>query len=260
MSAKNESASRSEKMPLDQRIRSPFATPLDLPPPFRAVALREVGDAFAHAQSVAAREGAGFLVHVGRYDLAEFALVLEPDEPLRTARRAHYAGMAALADALAALAPPEKPIEIVWPDAIWVDGGLVGGGRLGTPPVADENAPPPWLVFGASIRTVAMGVAEPGLLPLSAALEDEGFDIGLGKLVEKFARHFMTAIDAWQQDGFDHVARSYLMRLKPERGVTFAIDQNGDLLCRRDGRTERRELESALAVPSWLDPATGGPR
>ena len=83
--------------------------------------------------AVAAEEGAGTLVHVGRFDLAEFAVVLEPEEPLRTARRALYAGLAALADALAVHAPPERPITFDWPDAVRVDGGLVGGGRLGWP-------------------------------------------------------------------------------------------------------------------------------
>jgi hypothetical protein len=29
---------------------------------------------------------------------------------------------------------------------------------------------------------------------------------------------------------------------------------------RRAGKVERRALVPALAVPSWLDPATGGPR
>ena len=111
--------------------------------------LREVGDAFAHAVSIAAEEGAGTLVYVGRFDLAEFAVVLEPDEPLRTARRAFYAGMAALADALLTYAPPEKPVTIDWPDTIRVDGGLVGGGRLAWPEDAREDEPPDWLVFGA---------------------------------------------------------------------------------------------------------------
>src|SRR3954465_7665629 len=106
---------------------------LDLPPPFRLVTLREVGDAFVHAQQVAAEEGAGTLVYVGRFDMAEFAVVLEPDEALRTARRAFYAGMVALTDALRAYAPPNKAVTIDWPDAIRVDGGLVGGGRLGWP-------------------------------------------------------------------------------------------------------------------------------
>ena len=131
------------------------APALDLPPPFRLVTLREVGDAMAHATEIAAEEGAGTLVHVGRFDLAEFAVVLEPDEPLWQARRAIYAGSAALADALAVHAPPERPIEFDWPDAIRVDGGLVGGVRLEWPIGADENEPAPWLVFGAMIRTVA---------------------------------------------------------------------------------------------------------
>ena len=41
-----------------------------------------MGDAFAHATSIAAEQGAGTLVYVGRFDLAEFAVVLEPEEPL----------------------------------------------------------------------------------------------------------------------------------------------------------------------------------
>jgi hypothetical protein len=252
-------------MPLEPRTRKRRSAPrsLDLPPPFRAVALREVGDAFAHAIRVAPDEGAGTLVHVGRFDLAEFAVILEPDEPLRSARRALYAGLAALADTLAAHAPPEKPITIVWPDAILVDGGLVGGGRLGWPEDAEEDAPPAWLVFAGMIRTVSLGGEEGGLRPLAAALENEGFaDLGAGRLIESFARHLMAVIDIWQQDGFAEVAKSYLARLKPEAGVRGAIGDNGDLLLRHvdAGSIERRPLLPALAQPSWRDPATGGLR
>src|SRR3954468_22900414 len=97
-------------MPSQPRFSMPFAAALDLPPGFRAVTLREVGDAFAHAKANAAELGAGTLVFVGRFDLVEFAVVLGPDEPLRTAPRAFYAGMAALTDALMAYAPPERTI------------------------------------------------------------------------------------------------------------------------------------------------------
>jgi hypothetical protein len=250
-------------MPLETRSRAqtPLTPGLDLPPPFRLVTLREVGDAFAHAVGIAGREGAGTLVYVGRFDLAEFAVVLEPEEPLRTARRALYAGVCALGDALAVHAPPEKPITFGWPDAIQVDGGLVGGARLASPLGANEQEPPAWLVFGAMIRTVAMGEGEPGLRPLGAALEDEGFDdLGSGRLVECFARHLMVAIDAWQEQGFGEVAKNYLARLAPQPGVRRDIDDNGDLLVRRVGEVERRPLVPALAAPSWLDPATGRPR
>src|ERR1700754_2978708 len=124
-------------MPFETRLNMPFAAALELPPGFRLVTLREVGDAFAHAKANAAELGAGTLVHVGRFDLAEFAVVLEPEEPLCTARRALYAGMAALGNALAAHAPPEKPISFDWPDAVRVDGGLVGGGQLAWPAGTD---------------------------------------------------------------------------------------------------------------------------
>jgi len=72
-------------------------------------------------------------------------------------------GICALGDALAVHAPPEKPITFDWPDAIHVDGGLVGGGDSPGPPDADEHEPPAWLVFGATIRTVAMNENEAGL-------------------------------------------------------------------------------------------------
>ena len=252
-------------MPLDRSRRARTPPALDLPPPYRLITLREVGDAFAHARSIAADEGAGTLVYVGRFDLAEFAVVLEPDEPLRLARRAFYAGMVALADALAAHAPPEKPMSIDWPDAIRVDGGLIGGGRLAWPDGADENEPPQWLVFGAMIRTVAMGEDEPGLRPLSSALEAEGFDdLGSGRLVESFARHLMVATDAWQEKGFGEIAKSYLARLAPAAsGVRRELVDNGDLLLRRMAvaEPERHVLTHALAqAPSWRDPETGGPK
>lgn len=250
-------------MPPQTRLRTPFADVLDLPPPFTPVSLREAGDAFAHAVAIAPEAGAGTLVHVGRFDLAEFAVVLEPDEPLRTARRAFYAGMVALYDALLAHAPPEKPITIDWPGTMRVDGGLVGGARFAWPTGAAEDEPAPWLVFGAMIRTVAMSDKEPGLRPLGAALEEEGFDdLGSGRLVESFARHLMVIVDAWQERGFAAVARQYLPQLAPEPSVRRDIDENGDLLVRRMGKVEaeRRALVSALATPAWLDPATGGPR
>src|ERR1035437_2202017 len=129
-------------MPTETRAR-PLAPELTLPPPFTLVRLRELGDAFAHAKSIAAEQGAGTLVYVGRFDLAEFAVVLEPDEPLAQARGAFYAGMAALADALAAHAQPETAITIDWPDSIAVNHR--GGGSL--PPAFSWS---PWRPGGSA--------------------------------------------------------------------------------------------------------------
>jgi len=236
---------------------------LALPPPFTAVRLCERGDAFAHAQAIAADSGAGTLVHVGRFDLAEFALVLEPEQPLRVARCALYAGMIALADALVAAAEPETAIAMAWPDAIRVNGGLVGGGRLAWPAGIGEEEVPSWLVFGAMIRVQSMSGQEPGVNPQITALAEEGFaDVRTDALVESFARHFMVALDAWQESGFAVLARGYLPRLDREKGVRRDLDDNGDLLLRRVGSEApvRRSFVAALTKPSWLDPATGEPR
>jgi hypothetical protein len=235
---------------------------LDLPPPFRVVMLREVGDAFAYACANAARLGAGTLVYVGRFDLAEFAVVLEPEEPTAAARRVFYAGMIALIDALAARAPPETPIAIEWPDAIYIDGGLIGGGRLGWPEGADDHAAPDWLVFGATIRTAFLIGDEPGRHPLATALEEEGFgDFDSRQLVEGFARHLMVALDRWQEVGFAAIARDYGAKLKSPEGEPREIGGDGDLAIRRLGKPfEHRKLLPALESPSWLDPGTGGPR
>jgi biotin-(acetyl-CoA carboxylase) ligase len=242
---------------------SSVSEPIDLPPPFTLVRLRESRDAFTHAIEIAEESGAGTLTYVGRFDLTEFAVVLEPGEPLRTARRAFYAGMVALTDALRAYAPPNKEIAIDWPDAIRVDGGLVGGGQLGWPSSAKEDEPPRWLVFGAMIRTVAMTEKEVGLHPLASALDHEGFgEAGAIQVTESFARHLMRALDAWQADGFDGIAHEFLSRLPRVRQTTYGIADNGDLLMRRIGTntTDRNDLRSGLLSPSWLDPKLGGPR
>jgi hypothetical protein len=245
-----------------KRVRTRGERTLDLPPPYALVTLREVGDAFQHACRIAPEAGAGTLVYVGRFDLAEFAVILEPEEPLKVARFAFYAGMNALIDAVIALAPPERPIEFGWPDAIRVNGGLVGGGRLGWPAEAKENEPPAWLVFGSMIRTVAMTEHGAGLIPLGTALDEEGFgETDSGRIVESFARHLMLMLDYWQTGELGALSKAYLSHLPAPSGVVHQIDARGDLVTRHlnEARpiTDRQALLSRLATPSWLDPQTG---
>jgi biotin-(acetyl-CoA carboxylase) ligase len=245
------------------RIREKYAGEIDLPPLFRLVTLREAGDAFVHAQQIAAKSGAGTLVWVRRFDLVEFAVVLEPEEPLASARRVLYAGMSALVDALSFHAPPETLIAIEWPDAILVDGGVVGGARLAWPKNADEKAPPSWLVFGAMIRTAILSPDEPGIRPQAAALDEEGFDdLGSGQLLSTFARHFMSSINTWQQDGFRPIMENYLAYLPADEQLERTIDGTGDLLIRQKGKTqvEKRRLLPAIEPVAWFDPETGSPR
>lgn len=237
------------------------ARALDLPPLFRAVALREHGDAFVHAETHATALGAGTLVFVGRFDVAEFAVILEPEETLADARRVFYAGMVALGDTLASLAPPDTPITIAWPDAVEIDGGLVGGGRLAWPQDTEEDAIPAWLVFGAVIRLFSL-TTDPGLYPLSTALHEEGFGgIGAERFIESFARHLMMALDRWREGDLAGLIRDYIAKLPRTPGIALAIAPSGDLRREEHGRPSAlRTLRSALKTASWLDPTTGAPR
>src|SRR5690348_11454765 len=91
---------------------------IQLPPVYDVIALEDGCDAFGHACRIAGETGAGTFVFVRRFDVLDFAVVLEPDEPLMSARRAVFAGMSAMADALAAFSPPEKPITFAWPTTV----------------------------------------------------------------------------------------------------------------------------------------------
>jgi biotin-(acetyl-CoA carboxylase) ligase len=238
---------------------------LDLPPGYTLVALREAGDAFAHGCEIAEQAGAGTLVWVRRYDLVEFAVVLEPDEPLQSARRALFAGMNAVADAIAAHCPPEREVNFDWPDMVIFDGGLLGGARLGWPPGCAETDVPPWLVFGVILRAADMAHVEEVQAAAGVSLLGEGFEmVDTDAIIESFARHLMTAFDRWKERGFEAIARDYLERLpKRKAGERRAIDSNGDLLVASPASSEPLEqtsLVDALARAKWYDPHARGPK
>lgn len=238
--------------------------PLDLPPGYTLVSLREYGDAFAHGCSIAAETGAGTLVWVRRYDLVEFAVVLEPDEPLTSARRAFFAGMNATADAIAVHCPPERDVQFTWPDTILFDGGLLGGGRLGWPKDCREDEVPAWLVFGVILRAADMAHMDETVAAGGVALLNEGFEmVETEAIVGSFARHLMAAFDRWNERGFEPIARDYLERLtKQTASQRRGIDVNGDLLvsAAAKGAPERTGLLDALASVAWYDPEYRAPK
>jgi biotin-(acetyl-CoA carboxylase) ligase len=230
-----------------------------LPPGFSLVTLRESGDAFAHAQVIAGEAGAATLVWVRRFDIVEFAVVLEPDSALHEARLAHYLAMSALADALAVHCPPERPILFRWPDALTYDLGLIGGGRLAWPLACGEDETPDWLVFGAMLRASTMSPFQLGHTGVGMA--EEGFEeVDAVDLIEAFARHLMLGVARWQGEGPKVTVRRWLDRLDKVTGTRHGIEADGDLVATTQGGTQRRSLVEALARADWLDRDSGGPK
>lgn len=229
-----------------------------LPPSFRLVTLRERDDAFRHACRLGA-DAVGTLVWVPRFHLLELAVVLGPDEPLRSARRAFYVGMAALAYAVGAYAPPDKPVQFVWPDTLLFDRARLGGGRLGWPEGCGEDDTPDWLVFSAMVLLSKHGAGDSGLTPGSTSLEDEGCEGQPGDLVGSFARHLLRGFHLWSDEGFDAIGTEYTSRLaEPETALRPRLAENGDLLFGHPAK--RLELGPALNHVGWLDARAGRPR
>ena len=229
-----------------------------LPPGFTCTTLRESGDAFAHAVRHAAELGAGSLVWVRRFDLVEFAVVLEPEAPLSAARLAHYMGMNALADMMAVHCPPERSLFFNWPDAVLLDHGLLGGGRTAWPEGCGEDEEPAWIVFGAMLRAVASESFEGGArrvgLGAGVAMDELGFDdVSSADMIESFCRHLMSGVDQWTTKGPKAVVKRWLDRLAPEVGMRQGVEPNGDLLVRTQAGEIRKSLIEALARADWYD-------
>jgi hypothetical protein len=232
---------------------------LDLPPVFTLTSLREAGDAFRHATELREKT-AGRLVWARRFQLAEFAVVLEPAEPLAEARLAFFAAMNALADTLAVHCPPEKPVAFAWPDMVTLDGGVLGGGRLAWNAGCAEDETPDWLVFGAMLRTAGHSRTEPGTWQRGVALAEEGiWDVHPAHIVEGFARHLMSALYNWAEFGSAHEVSRWTERLHQTPGLPVSLDSEGNLCEGLGARASKRLLTEALARPSWLDPQTGEP-
>jgi biotin-(acetyl-CoA carboxylase) ligase len=237
----------------------------DFPPLVTPHRLRERRDAFSEAVARALEEGAGSLFFVGRFELLEFAIVLEPAEPLRLARKIFFAGMNAMADALSALAPPEKPIAFRYPGSLYFDGALIGGGRLAVPTGCGEDQPPDWLVFGGMVRAGGMRDMGTGLAPEITTLDDEGFENWSPELfAASFARHFMVEVDSWGEKGFSGIGPRYLGRLEKVKGQgKRGIDVNGDLLIHPASGAEgavREDFRALLAAADWYDSVLNEPR
>lgn len=224
---------------------------LRLPPAFT---LHEAADhdLMGQACALAPVQGAGTFLVQRRGGVLGMAVVLEPEQPLAEARMAFVLGMVALADALAAHCPPERPVRLVWPDTLVYDKARLGGGRLAVAPGTAEGDVPDWMVFCAEVLESRPGLDAPGRYPDTTSLTEEAFDPA-ERLVETFASYLMLYFDRWAHEGLAAVTNRYLMRIDPPllKGVRRI---EGDRLVEITPSGGRRypALAEALAQPlAW---------
>jgi hypothetical protein len=218
---------------------------LILPPPYDQHWLDE-GDIAARAVAMAPDHGAGTLVWGLRPGAApgrlDFAVVLEPDEPMAQARRAYLAGLLAVAEALAAHCAPEMAVRVTAKGEVQLDGSRVGGLRL-IAPEGGEGDTPGWLVLAAEMIADRDHLAEVGRFPASISLAEQGLE-DPPAVVESFAAHLMLAFDRMKHDGFGWIATRLSGRL--------AEGKIGDDAIWTQGPT-RLTLAALLRDAPWRD-------
>ncbi|OYD82230.1 biotin/lipoate--protein ligase family protein [Azospirillum brasilense] len=186
---------------------------LTLPPIFRPWPA-EAGGPFATACRFAAEGAApGTLVHAGRRDRLDVAVVLVPDRPDAGDGLAAVT-LVALADALEALGPPNQSIRFDGTGRLLLNGAVAGGVTVALGPGAEDGLPA-WAVVGAELEVLGdPDDPDPGRRPDRTALREEGFgDTDAVAVLESFTRHFLTWIDRWMDAGFEPVRRVWEQRL-----------------------------------------------
>ncbi|WP_457936415.1 biotin/lipoate--protein ligase family protein [Mesorhizobium sp. 10J20-29] len=234
------------------------------PPAFDGHAVDPEHDLLAEALSGAAAGtyGAGDLIWSRSTDRAAAMIVLEPDVPLSRAVQMGPTLMVAIGDALGAIGPPNLALTFRWPFTVLANGGRIGRVVLAAPENAALEVVPSFLIVGfeLALKNADNGADEPGRHPDMTALHEEGGgEIERTELVEAVARHFLSWIDGWQQEGFRGVHQSWLARAHDMNGPVegrlasffwsgqmLGLDEEGGLLVSENGVTSAIPVAAAL--------------
>lgn len=229
----------------------------DFPPLFdgRAVADDPFEAAVAAAEAAC---DAGLILYRPSDTDVDAALVLAPDVPLADAAAMLLVAANGFADAFGALAPPEVALQLDWPAGIRIEGAQCGGLRGASPHCAPEEVPD-WLVLGLSVPLARQELSEPGERPDETDLRSEGVDLAADDLLSAWARHTLSWIARWEDEGLAPVHRDWLARaaglgkettVRPASGVrtgTFqGLDERGGILLKREGGADLVPLTDML--------------
>ena len=236
-----------------------------LPPLFRALAVTPDIDPFERGLQAAAEaaEAGTVLWSIGE-ERCQAAVVLAPEHALEDSLPVVLVAMLGLGDALAALLPPVVAVTFTWPDRIEVNGGVVGGVRLASARTEKPTDVPDWIVVGYGLAVRGRADGEAGGRPGHTTLADQGCEIACIDLVEHFARHFLSWINRWQQDGVAPVRQAWLSRAaglsstievvsgpQTKQGIFTGLTDTGSIRLMRHGITQTVSLEEAMKTPSW---------
>ncbi len=164
------------------------------------------------------KAGAGDLFWSNNAHIAKIAIVLEPEVDRATSLQMVPLAVVALCDCLAILLPPQVAVQIRGGDDVIVNAGKVGGVRAAISKTNTESEVPDWLVVAIEVAISRRETdPEPGLQPDVTTLDEEGCEnTDVVNFIQTFARHFLSWLAGWQDDGFAPVVRAWKFKAEAE--------------------------------------------
>ena len=249
--------------------------PPRLPPAYRLVALDSVGSTNDEARRLA-EEGAedGTLVWAreqsdgrgrrGRHWESPrgnlyLSLVLRPQCSLAEAAQLGFVAALGLGDAIGSVAPPLIEATYKWPNDVLVNGRKAAGILLESQ--GGEGSACDWLVLGLGANLASF--PEDTEFP-ATSLRFEGCPLEVDEvaLLEAFAKHFLTWVNRWLEEGFAPIRKGWRnhahglgevtrVRLAREElsGVFKDLDETGALILGVADGGERRVTAGEVYFP-----------
>ncbi len=248
-------------MTADDTSRQP-----DLPPAYRLLSFDEIDSTNSEArrQALAGAED-GTLIWAlrqtkGRGRQARswssppgnlyISLVLRPDCSASQAAQLSFVAALALYDAIGSLLPPAVECHLKWPNDVLVGERKIAGILLESQLSAQGGLE--WLILGIGLN---VGRHPQEARVEATSLQDEGSDRSVDVVIalEAVARHFLTWVNRWLEDGFEPIRSTWLqrafglgkkidVRLPKETltGVFLGLDEDGALILQLPMGEERR--------------------
>ena len=200
--------------------------------------------------------GAGDVLWVQDSNVLNYAIVLEPDVDRDRALEMVFTQMAALGDAIGALAPPEVAITHHWPNKILANGAFIGEVNAILSTEDDDDGNPRHMVIWTQIDVRPRSATlDPGVNKQKTTLWDEGCgDLNALDVLTSAARHFTTWVHTWEEEGFQPVLvqidgrmeTEHPLELNGDKGTYLGLDESANLLLKQDNGTKQIYLKDAL--------------
>jgi BirA family biotin operon repressor/biotin-[acetyl-CoA-carboxylase] ligase len=246
-----------------------------LPPAYRLVALEEIDSTNAEAKRLAeagaedgtlvwARSQTGGYGRQGRAWASSpgnlfLSVIVRPDCGLAEAAQFSFVTAVALGDAIGSVASPQMAVNYKWPNDVLLNGRKVAGILLESKGDAEQRLE--WLVIGVGAN-VSSFPPETRLPATSLHFEGCPTTVSAVDLLEAFARHLLSWINVWLDEGFAPVRAAWLrhagglqeeieVRLPQEtlKGVFVDLDAAGALELRQADGTTRRIAAGEVYLP-----------